>query len=152
MSLRNCERCGRLFSGTELICPQCREDERAEFDKVREYLSRHRGATVAEVSSATGVGVQRIQRWAREGRLQVTPEQLGSTLRCERCGEPIDAGRFCGRCLGELALEIRRASGEPTGSGPSSRSGEAARPPAGPQGRRPARVHVINQVRRRRGR
>lgn len=152
MSLRNCERCGRLFSGTELICPQCREDERAEFDKVREYLSQHRGATVAEVSSATGVSVQRIQRWAREGRLQVTLEQLGSALRCERCGVPIDAGRFCGRCLGELALEIRRASSEPAGPGPSGRSGEAGRPTGGPLGHRPAKMHVINQVRRRRGR
>lgn len=162
MGLRNCERCGRLFSGTDSVCPDCYERERDEFDRVREYLARHRGATVAEVSSQTGVSIQRIHRWAREGRLQVTQEQLGAALRCERCGVPIDGGRFCPRCLSELASEIRRASagraGGHEGAGaveapaPPVRSGEGQEPPVAPGERHRVKVHVIDHVRRRRAR
>lgn len=109
VAIKNCARCGRLFTGVDDICPACLAEEQEEFDRVRAYLISHRNASVAEVSAQTGVAVAQIHRWVRAGRLKVSPEQLGGGLRCERCGAPIDSGRFCRKCLGELAGELRRA-------------------------------------------
>ncbi|NLG69715.1 MAG: hypothetical protein GX496_09190 [Firmicutes bacterium] len=146
MGVKNCARCGRLFTGVDEICPSCAGQEQAEFDQVRAYLGRHPGATVAEVSAQTGVAVAQIHRWVREGRLRLTAEQLGEELHCQRCGTPIDHGRFCPACLEQLARELSHAArpdaGKPPPGAPASdRTGGSKKP----------RLHTRDDVKRRFG-
>ncbi|WP_052300662.1 TIGR03826 family flagellar region protein [Kyrpidia tusciae] len=100
----NCKRCGRIYRkvGREQICPACRREEEELYQKVREYVSEHRGATIMEVSEATGVDPDLVLQFLREGRLTVVS---GENMRypCERCGREITSGRFCDRCTAELA-------------------------------------------------
>lgn len=172
MSLKNCERCGRLFLGVELVCPACLEKEQEEFQQVRDYLREHPDAAVLEVSAATGVQVERLRRWAREGRLQLKPSDAEGTLRCQRCGAPIESGRLCPRCVAHLAAAARRAASssrpspapaveaEGTGKGPGKAEGQdegaGEKPPeekgssdAPPAGKLRPRVHTIDDIRRR---
>lgn len=147
VAIKNCARCGRLFTGVDDVCPACLAEEQEEFDRVRAYLIRHRNASVAEVSAQTGVAVTQIHRWVRAGRLKVSPEQLGGGLRCERCGAPIDSGRFCRKCLGELARALRQvANAAPPAEEPAPPTAEQPKPR-----RTKPKVHTRDDVKRRFG-
>ncbi|HEY8425241.1 MAG TPA: hypothetical protein VIK73_04410 [Limnochordales bacterium] len=146
MGVKNCARCGRLFTGFDEICPICAGEEQAEFDRVRAYLARRPGATVAEVSAQTGVAVSQIHRWVRVGRLSLTAEQLGEELYCQRCGTPIDRGRFCPACAEQLARELSKAAR------PDAGMAQAEPPPSDwAAGSKKPRVHTRDDVKRRFG-
>ncbi|MDI3327905.1 MAG: flagellar protein [Alicyclobacillaceae bacterium] len=104
MDFANCKRCGRIYRKVhgESVCPSCRREEEELYQKVRAYVSEHRGATIMEVSEATGVDPDLVLKFLREGRLAVVS---GKNLKypCERCGREITVGRFCDRCTAELA-------------------------------------------------
>ena len=106
---RNCPVCGRLFryAGRNL-CPACIAEEEKEYEKVRSYVRDHEGANITEVSEATGVSVEKIIRFLREGKL-VAKGALAAegVIACERCGAPIGGGQFCERCREELARELQ---------------------------------------------
>ncbi|MBE3598864.1 MAG: MerR family transcriptional regulator [Limnochordaceae bacterium] len=147
MGIRNCERCGRVFTGVDVVCPACTSREEEEFERVRAYLADHPAAMVAEVSLQTQVEVREIYRWVRSGRLRMTLEQLEGALRCERCGAPIDTGRFCPKCLSEIRQSLRQAvQKEPEPRAPVE---PRAPRPAEPKSRRPPKVHTADDVRRR---
>lgn len=110
MELRNCIVCGKVFVYTSRnICPACREIEEKEYHLVRDYLYKHRGAALIEVHEATGVAVERITKFLREGRL-VEAGVEWKALECEICGEPISSGRLCPRCAGQLSQQLQAAS------------------------------------------
>ena len=99
MNVRNCRNCGRIFnylSGT-LICPGCKDALEAKFQEVKEYVSNHRGAGIAEVAEACDVDAAQIRQWLRDERLEVT-EDSAIFLTCEGCGGPIRSGRYCDDC------------------------------------------------------
>ncbi|MBX6396344.1 MAG: hypothetical protein IRY98_11710 [Alicyclobacillaceae bacterium] len=104
VNVANCKRCGRIFQKTAgvTVCPACRREEEELYQKVRAYVAEHRGATIIEVSEATGVDADLVLQFLREGRLSVVN---GGNMRypCERCGREIQTGRFCERCVAELA-------------------------------------------------
>ncbi|SHH09682.1 flagellar operon protein TIGR03826 [Thermosyntropha lipolytica DSM 11003] len=104
--LRNCPRCGRLFAyqGRNL-CKRCQEEDENEYLLVRRYVRDNPGATIFEVSEATGVEEEKILQYLREGRLQ--SKGLVAALECERCGRKITAGRYCPQCLKELESQIK---------------------------------------------
>lgn len=104
--LRNCPQCGRLFAyqGRNL-CKKCQEEEENEYLIVRKYVRDNPGATIFEVSEATGVEEEKILHFLREGRLQ--SKGLALALECERCGRKIASGRYCSQCLKELENEIK---------------------------------------------
>lgn len=104
--LRNCPQCGRLFAyqGRNL-CKKCQEEEENEYLIVRRYVRDNPGATIFEVSEATGVEEEKILNFLREGRLQ--SKGLAAVLECERCGKKITAGRFCAQCIKEMEKEIK---------------------------------------------
>jgi flagellar operon protein (TIGR03826 family) len=110
--LRNCSRCGRLFgySGRP-ICSYCVEEEEDEFKKVKEYLYDYPGSTVFEVSEATNVEVEKIMRFLKEERLQVSSDNPNMLLECEKCSRPITTGRFCESCKNELHSSMRKEFG-----------------------------------------
>lgn len=110
--LRNCSKCGRLFGYVgSPICSYCREEEEDEFKKVKEYLYDYPGSTVFEVSEATGVETEKIMRFLREERLQVSSENPNMLLECEGCGRPINTGRFCQKCREDLQASMRKEFG-----------------------------------------
>lgn len=110
--LRNCSKCGRLFGYVgKPICSYCSEEEEDEFGKVKEYLYDNPGSTVFEVSEATGVGTDKIMRFLKEERLQVSSENPNMLLECEKCSRPIGTGRFCQSCKNDLHTSMRKEFG-----------------------------------------
>lgn len=104
--LRNCIQCGRVFAfqGSK-VCSKCQEAVEGEFTIVRKYVRDHPGADVMEVAEATGVTEEKILQFLREGRL--ISKGFVESLKCERCGAKIDAGRYCGQCLHELDNQFK---------------------------------------------
>lgn len=150
--IRNCDRCGRVFSGVDTICPACHATERDEFDRVKAYVEANPSSMVVEVGLQTGVDLAQIYRWVRAGRLKMTVQQLGGAIVCERCGNPISTGRFCANCLAELTDAIRKASRESSaGSGPALADQTPSPPPERkpPASRDRPRVYTAEDVRRR---
>jgi flagellar operon protein (TIGR03826 family) len=111
LDIRNCSRCGRIFTydGINRLCPRCRKQDEEDFINVREYLYDNPGATIQMVSEDTGVDSKKILRFLREGRLEIKDENTNLILDCERCGKPIKTGRFCDNCKVELERELKGA-------------------------------------------
>lgn len=102
--IRNCARCGRLFSSTgNRICPACLAEDEKRFQKVAAYLKEHPLADVLEVSQGTGVEEHVILEFVRTGRLEAVGLGEKLQVQCERCGRPIRSGRYCAACQKELA-------------------------------------------------
>lgn len=111
--LRYCKECRKLFqyvSGIAL-CPECKKKDDKEFEQVRSFLRDYPGANMQEVSQYTGVNPNKINRWLKEERLEVS-EGSPVAINCEKCGVRIRSGRFCVECSKSLAREIMQARNE----------------------------------------
>ena len=104
MKLKNCVKCGKLFSPQtgEKVCPVCKKEEENEFDIVKEYLWDNPNAEIQEVHEETGVDKDTIMKFVKEDRLIAEGIDIDWEHECERCGEPISHGRFCASCQKEL--------------------------------------------------
>lgn len=61
MEIRNCKRCGRLYTYTGIdLCPECYRQDEEDFIKVRDYLDAHPSATMLEISRNTQVSTKKI--------------------------------------------------------------------------------------------
>lgn len=112
MKLINCPKCGRLLKDEgegEILCSRCAVEEGDPYKLVREYIYNHQGATILEVSQATGVSERLILKYLKEGRLTLL-EKKSMLLYCEKCGASIDRGSICGMCLKE-ELQTKEKSG-----------------------------------------
>lgn len=110
--LRNCIRCGKVFAYTyNPVCNKCLEQEEEEFKRVKEYIYENPGSTAYEVSEATGVSVEKIMKFLREERLELSSENANLLLECESCGRPIKSGRYCEECKNQIANEMKREFG-----------------------------------------
>ncbi|MEN6348143.1 MAG: TIGR03826 family flagellar region protein [Syntrophomonas sp.] len=105
----NCPECGRLFAadGSKRVCSKCLEKEDSEYGTVRKYIRDHPGASVFEVSEATGIEEQKILQFLKDGRLQSSG--YVEIAYCERCGKKISAGRLCDNCRAQVNHEVRSA-------------------------------------------
>lgn len=107
--IRKCNRCGRLFKVETYVldlCPFCVKIDNEDFEKVREYLYEHNTATAIELSEATGVSIEQIERYLKNGRLEI-PENSPIFIKCERCGAEIRSGRLCSDCSLSLSNSLR---------------------------------------------
>lgn len=101
--VRNCQRCGKLFLYAGVpICRECLAKEDEQYATVKAYLNENPGATVPEVSKATGVPVEVIVDFVKRGLL-VTAGASDTEPRCKICGKPISAGQICSECLEALS-------------------------------------------------
>ena len=84
MDVRNCRQCHKIFNyvAGAVICPKCREENEALFQKCKKYVSEHRGITINELSEACDVEPTLIRQWLREERLQFAEGSLLG-LECE---------------------------------------------------------------------
>lgn len=110
--IRNCPRCGRVFSYINRpICNRCIDDEEQEFKKVKDYIYENPGANIPEVSTATEVSVEKIMRFLRDERLELKGDIDSLGLSCERCGVSIKSGRFCEKCKKDISQGFKREFG-----------------------------------------
>ena len=95
-----CVKCGGVlvYKGLgEYQCEVCEEVEYDDYGKVRNYLDKHRGANVAQISDDTGVSHKVIREMIKENRFEVI-DNPGGYIRCEMCGVDIKSGRWCPNC------------------------------------------------------
>ena len=107
--VRNCRKCGKIFNylvGVP-ICPVCKQADEEDFHRIKDYLYKHPGASMTEVSTELEVGVDQIKRYLREGRLEITSDEANLILQCEKCGKSIKSGRLCEACERELAAGLQ---------------------------------------------
>jgi hypothetical protein len=74
MSLSNCVRCGKLFAQHKMshaACDDCYAIHETEFNLCRDYLRSHPTVTLNELSESTGISLQSLRSWIKEGRIQV---------------------------------------------------------------------------------
>ena len=90
MNVRNCRRCRKLFNYVvgPIVCPQCRDELEAEFQKVKKYVQEHPRVDIRTVSEECEVDVSQIRQWVREERLEFADDSAVG-LNCERCGKII---------------------------------------------------------------
>lgn len=125
MSLSNCPRCGKLFVRTiQPECSDCVNEINRMFEMCREYLRKHRTATVTELSEETGVTVRQITKFIVERRIS-TDDFPGITYKCEVCGAPIIQNRLCDNCRSRLSDELKQEKRSPDQQ--SVRKGQAFR-------------------------
>lgn len=107
-SLRNCKKCGRLFSATDNsgLCSRCNENVDDSFTRVREYIYDNPTSSVKDVSQGTGVPTDSILKWIREEKIKLADNS--SIAFCERCGASTDGARFCNKCVGELTNGLKK--------------------------------------------
>lgn len=110
--IRNCPRCGKIFSYLRSpICPNCQQEEEAEFQIVKQYIYDYPGVNMAVVAQETGVSIEKIMRFLREERLELTSDSDNLILECERCHVPIKSGRFCDSCKNDLDKGFKKEFG-----------------------------------------
>ncbi len=109
-NLRNCKKCGRLFSANNdstFLCSRCNESIDDDFIKVREYIYDNPTSSVKDVSLSTGIPTESILKWIRDGKIILGEKSIISF--CERCGEPLDdGGRFCPKCVRNLTDGLKQ--------------------------------------------
>jgi flagellar operon protein (TIGR03826 family) len=111
MDVRNCKRCGKIYSYDGFdFCLKCRREDEEDFKKVKAYLDEYPGANIAEVEEKTEVSSKKVIQFLKQGRLEIEDE-TNVILTCERCGASIKTGRFCDKCKAEMEREFRQSLG-----------------------------------------
>lgn len=111
MELISCKECKKLFqyiSGPK-ICLNCRDAEEEKFAIVKEYLRENPKEQMHVVAKETGVSNRLIEKFLREGRLEVA-EGSPIQLCCDRCGKTIRSGRYCKVCMTEIQNDFQKVS------------------------------------------
>ncbi len=104
MGIQNCKRCGKLFlSSGSTICEDCIRKENEQFEVVKEYLSNHSGASVRTVSEDTGVPIEVVTDFMRQGRIVGAEFDNEAGNRCVICKRPIASGKICPECQKALS-------------------------------------------------
>lgn len=110
--IRNCPRCGKIFAFLRTpVCPACQQLEEEEFERVKEYIYENPGMNMAIVSEATEVPIEKILKFLKDERLELTSESDNLVLECERCKKPVRSGKYCEKCKGELESGFKKEFG-----------------------------------------
>ena len=106
MRVKNCPECGKMFAENAFgMCEKCKSNEESGFAKIKEYVDEHPNCTVNDLCDATGVKLQKIMAYIKEGRLLATPG-MANDVTCRACGGPRLKGNFCEPCSIKLNKEI----------------------------------------------
>lgn len=106
-----CSACGgilRYRSHGEYVCETCGNVDRDDFGKIRNYIDNNGPAPALIISEATGVPIEKINGYLRQGRVEI-PEGSSIYITCESCGRDIRFGRFCPDCAIKLSKQIQGA-------------------------------------------
>ncbi|PYI51173.1 TIGR03826 family flagellar region protein [Paenibacillus flagellatus] len=106
MNLANCPQCGKVYvKNSYNICPSCLKELEEQYRKCADYLRKNRGCTLKELSEGTGVSVNLIIRFIREGRI-AAKDAPNVLVPCESCGEPVKEGPLCANCRSKLSKDV----------------------------------------------
>jgi len=110
MPLVNCQKCGKAFlsTGGRPICPECREAENADFEKVREFVKDNPKMSIDIVSEETGVPTEKIRQYLQDGLLEQA--EAMNDFKCQLCGKPISSGNYCFACMNKLKKGFDKGS------------------------------------------
>jgi uncharacterized protein len=100
-TLKNCERCGKVFNaeGIDSFCHECSIAEARDLKKVTDFLRINPMASVMDVNKKTGVTQQQLSRFIKNGSLKM--RQAGSN-KCRVCGDEIKGGALCQGCRAKV--------------------------------------------------
>lgn len=115
-----CKKCGgKLYyqDSGYYQCEDCSAGEYDDFGKIKIYLEEHGPTPELWISRDTGVAVEIIELFLKNGRLEI-PEGSKFYIKCERCGCALRFGRFCYGCTKELAGQLKGAMFEQMGEPP----------------------------------
>lgn len=102
LNIDNCRRCGKIYTkNPQNICKDCIRAVEEEYKRCAQYLREHRGASMSELSEATGVSTSQITKFILEGRIS-TKDAPGLEYPCESCGKPIRTQKLCDSCRSRL--------------------------------------------------
>ena len=147
MGIQNCRRCGKVFVSTgSPICQDCVKKEDEQFDVVKKYLTENPGSSVESISRDTGIPVELVARFVRQGRIVGTGQENTGSSVCSICKRPISKGKICARCYSALSgLPSKKLAG----------IDQAERPDLGfykesPESRSGEQMYTMELIRRRR--
>ena len=110
--IRNCPRCGKIFAFLRTpVCPACQQLEEEEFERVKEYIYENPGMNMAIVSEATEVPIEKILKFLKDERLELTSESDNLVLECERCKKPVRSGKYCEKCKSDIQTGFNKEFG-----------------------------------------
>ena len=112
MELKTCSTCHKLFRYPGfgyLLCPECKRTDEARFQLVKKFLDQYPGAEGKDVFHATGVPINTLVKWVREGRL-ISSNAINLGAVCDVCGAPVSSGKLCPECKKDIVKQFREAS------------------------------------------
>lgn len=115
-----CRECGgkMIFQGAgTYLCANCGYEDMDDYGRIRDYLEKHEGANALEIAEGTGVELEIIRMFLKDGRIQI-PDGSKLFITCQRCGCSLRHGRYCADCTREMAGGIRSALYESMGEKP----------------------------------
>jgi flagellar operon protein (TIGR03826 family) len=114
MEIRNCKRCGNVFSYSgNKFCTNCIKEDEEDFVKVKDFLNQNPNAKLVDISREIDVGIEKVRKFLRDGRLEIVGDN-NFLIECDNCGTPIKSGRFCEECLRTTRNNLQSASQELT--------------------------------------
>jgi flagellar operon protein (TIGR03826 family) len=107
--LANCLQCGGLYIRNAFrdSCAACYKEEEKLLTIIHQFIRKrqNRMATLEQVTIATGVSEEQIQKFIQQGRLRVKEfPNLGYS--CSGCGNLIQTGAMCENCLRGFEQEL----------------------------------------------
>jgi len=113
INIRNCDKCGRAYQGTNPeLCRNCLAEMEDDFTKVRGFVKDNPHVALDVVVEATGVDEKTVRMFVRQGRIDFS-DSAGPILECQRCGKPIYRGDYCVLCASEISNRLKAASSTP---------------------------------------
>ena len=103
MNIIQCTFCKKPFTSIGgKICPDCLEQIDKDFITVRDYIYEHKHSNIDKIAEETEVKKQVIIHLLKEGRLIIDSPDGDGLLLCEACKKPINTGRMCKECMGQV--------------------------------------------------
>ena len=118
--------CPRCFGKIDYVgigtyrCTACKYEFLDDFGKIKDFLDRNGPTPATVINSATGVDLDIIDYYLREGRLEI-PDGDGLYIKCESCGCEIRYGRYCVECAKKMSGDLKSAFIGSAGEKPTKR-------------------------------
>lgn len=112
-NLKNCPRCGKLTLAYLKRCRSCQAEVDKEFLICSQYLRENPDTTIYKLHEETGVSLEQIQEFIREGRFITRKLKY----RCANCDNLIVQGKYCEDCQKKLREQFRESLKESQQSG-----------------------------------
>ncbi|MDX9870878.1 MAG: MerR family transcriptional regulator [Clostridia bacterium] len=151
MELRNCPECGGVFTYYSVnLCPACMNKDEEEFKKVRGFIIRNRHLGIPKIAEGTGVSEEKILRYIREGRINITSANAEMVLKCEVCGKGITSGRLCEICSTKLSAGLKKQIAEENKKilAEDSNPMKSTSPQPQTKGQSAPRMHVVDYLKK----